>query len=448
MTAPSDQLVAELAELVSIPSVSADAERWDDVRAAGEWVRRRVERTGGTAELVETETLPLVVGEIAASAAPESAPTVLCYAHFDVQPAEPLELWESPPFELTARDGRLYARGSADDKSNLLILLETASSLAAEGALPVNVRFAFDGEEESGGHAIVDWVERDRGRADAAVILDGGRIRADLPAFYLATRGMLYFHVRVRTGNTDMHSGMFGGAALNANHALLRTLVPLLAGPDGRLPEPLRAGIVAATEAERADWARLPDGAEELGHFGAAPMDAQAAAEFHTRVFAEPSLEVNGIAGGSPDLVKTVLPVEARANVSIRLAPGQDPAQIRPVFERLVREAAPAGAQVEILLRNASLPGHTPADDPTVSLAAAAFERALGARPLLIRSGGSLPVFASLVVRGLPTVTTGFCIESESNVHAPNENIPADSLDVGVRAMREVFSAFGALALS
>ena len=442
----ADRLTAELAELVSIPSVSADRDRWGDVRAAAEWVRDRIAASGGGAELVETDTLPLVVGEVPASREPERAPTVLCYAHFDVQPVEPLELWVSPPFELTARDGKLYARGAADDKSNLLILLEAAGSLAAEGALPVNLRFAFDGEEETGGHAIVDWVERDRGPADAAVILDGGRIRADLPAFYLATRGMLYFHVRVRTGRSDLHSGMYGGAALNANHALLRALAPLLAGPDGRLPEPLREGIVQPTAEERADWERLPAGAEELGQYGAAPMDDRAAAEFHTRVFAEPSLEVNGLAGGSPDLVKTVLPVEARANVSMRLAPGQDPERIRPVFERLLREAARPGAEVEISLRNAARPGFTPAGAAAVRLAADAFERALGARPLLVRSGGSLPVFAGLAGRGLQTVTTGFCIESECNVHAPNENIPADALELGVRAMREVFTSFGTLA--
>ena len=253
MTTATDALASDLAELVAIPSVSADSERWDDVRTAGGWVRDRIVRKGGTAELVETHTLPLVVGEVPASASPETAPTLLCYAHFDVQPAEPLGLWESPPFELTARDGKLFGRGAADDKGNLLILLESAAQLAEAGELPINVRFAFDGEEESGGHQIVDWVARDRGRADAALILDGGRIRRDMPSFSLATRGMLYFHVHVRTGHTDMHSGMFGGAALNALHALIRSLSAVLAGADGRLPEPLRAGIAPVTEDERAD---------------------------------------------------------------------------------------------------------------------------------------------------------------------------------------------------
>jgi acetylornithine deacetylase/succinyl-diaminopimelate desuccinylase-like protein len=442
----SNGLVSDLAELVAIPSVSADADRWKDVRAAGEWVRSRIERKGGTAEIVETDTLPLVVGEVPASSTPESAPTVLCYAHFDVQPPEPLDLWESPPFELTARDGKLFGRGAADDKGNLLILLESAAQLADAGELPVNIRFAFDGEEESGGHAIVDWVARDRGRADAAVILDGGRIRRDIPSFSLATRGMLYFHVRVRTGHTDMHSGMFGGVALNAMHALMRSLGAVVAGTDGRLPDPLRAGIAPVTDTERGDWERLPDGADEMSHYGATPMDADAAADFQTRVFAEPSVDVNGIAGGSPDLVKTVLPVEARANVSMRLAPGQDPREIGPVFEQLLRDAAPAGAEVEILLRNSADPALTPAESPTVQLAADAFERSLGVRPLLVRSGGTLPIYAGLVARGLPTVTTGFCVDSEANAHAPNENIPDDALDVGVRTIREVFTAFGQLA--
>jgi acetylornithine deacetylase/succinyl-diaminopimelate desuccinylase-like protein len=183
-----------------------------------------------------------------------------------------------------------------------------------------------------------------------------------------------------------------------------------------------------------------------MSHYGATPMDADAAADFQTRVFAEPSVDVNGIAGGSPDLVKTVLPVQARANVSMRLAPGQDPREIGPVFEQLLRDAAPAGAEVEILLRNSADPALTPAESPTVQLAADAFERSLGVRPLLVRSGGTLPIYAGLVARGLPTVTTGFCVDSEANAHAPNENIPDDALDVGVRTIREVFTAFGQLA--
>jgi acetylornithine deacetylase/succinyl-diaminopimelate desuccinylase-like protein len=445
VTPSSDDLQAALSELIAIPSVSADAAHVDDVRAAGVWVRDRIVSRGGEAELVETERNPLVIGRLRASRGADDAPTVLCYAHYDVQPPDPLELWESSPFELTRRNGNLFARGVADDKGNLFCLVEAAAQLAAAGELPVNVRFAFDGEEEVGGDSVVTWVERDTGPADAAMILDGAMIRRDMPALCVGVRGMLYFHLRLRTGGTDMHSGMFGGAALNAVHALMGVLQGVVAGPDGRLPAALRAGATPPTAEELAAWAMLPPGAEELSHYGATPIAADADDEFHVRVFADTSLDVNGIAGGSPDLVKTVLPVEARANVSIRLAPGQDRDEIRQAFERLVRERVPDGAELEILVRNTAQPAVTATDTAAVRLAADAFEQVVGARPVLVRSGGTLPIYAALVERGLPTFATGFGVESEANVHAPNENVPEDFVEVGVETLREVFRGFAAL---
>ena len=441
-----EELRDQLAELIAIPSVSADPAHAGDVEAAAAWIADLIRSSGGTAELVPRNGgRPLVIGEIAASRHPESAPTVLCYAHFDVQPPDPLDLWDSPPFELTHRDGRLWARGVADDKGNLFVLVEAARGLAAEGALPVNVRLAFDGEEEVGGTSIVDWVAQDDGPADAALILDGAMVRPDLPQFYVGVRGMLYFHLRVRTGTADLHSGMYGGAALNALHALVRALSGVVAGPDGRLPEPLREGVEAPSEEELRAWGALPPGNQMLARVGVAPIASGAGEELYLRTFADTSLDVNGIAGGSPDLVKTVLPVEARANVSIRLAPGQDPDRIETTFERLVRAGLPEGAELTIELRNKAWPAVTPSDSPVVQLAGDAFERTVGARPLLVRSGGTLPIYAGLVSRGLATLATGFGIESEANVHAPNENVPDDALAVGVETMREVLRSLGQL---
>jgi acetylornithine deacetylase/succinyl-diaminopimelate desuccinylase-like protein len=445
VTPSPDELRDSLAELIAIPSVSADSAHTADIVAAAEWVAARIRDGGGSAELVPWGTRPLVIGEFAASERPESAPTVLCYAHFDVQPPDPLELWESSPFELTQRDGRLYARGVADDKGNLFALVEAVRQLAATGELPVNVRFAFDGEEEVGGDSIVEWVAADAGRADAALILDGGMIRRGQPAFAVAVRGMLYVHLSVRTGTTDMHSGMFGAAALNATHALMAALSGVLPGSDGRLPDELRVGATPPSDDELAAWAQLPSGDDQLSHYGAVPIGPGAAEEFYLRTFADTALDVNGIAGGSPDLVKTVLPVNARANVSIRLAPGQDPETIRASFERLLRQGLPAGAELEIEVRNSARPALTPTDAPAIQLAASAFEKVVGAPPLLVRSGGTLPIYAGLVDRGLPTLATGFGIESECNVHAPNENVPEDAIELGVATMREVFVRLGEL---
>jgi acetylornithine deacetylase/succinyl-diaminopimelate desuccinylase-like protein len=439
VTPSSNTLRDQLAELISIPSVSADAAHADDIEAAAAWVAERIRDGGGTAELVPWGLRPLVIGEIPASGKPETAPTILCYAHFDVQPPDPLELWESPPFELTRRDGKLFARGVADDKGNLFMLVEAARQLAEEGALPVNVRFAFDGEEEVGGDSIVEWLEQDGGRADAALILDGAMASREQPIFYVGVRGMLYFHLRVRTGTTDMHSGMFGAAALNATHALMRALANVVPRADGYVPDALRAGATPPSEEELAAWAQLPSGSEQLTHYGAMPIAPGAGDDFYLRTFADTSLDVNGIASGSPDLVKTVLPVEARANVSIRLAPGQEPDEIRGAFERLVRQGLPEGAELEITVKNTARPALTPTDAPAIRLAGDAFEQVVGARPLLVRTGGTLPIYAGLVARGLPTLATGFGIESECNVHAPNENVPEDALDLGVATLREVF---------
>ena len=446
VTPSQEELQRQLAELIAIPSVSADSDHAADVERAAAWVADRIRGAGGTADIVPWNGgRPLVIGEVVASERPESAPTILCYAHFDVQPPDPLELWDTPPFELTPRDGRLYARGVADDKGNLFMLVEAVRQLAEAGELPVNVRFGFDGEEEIGGDSIVQWVEQDERGADAALILDGAMARRGQPVFYVGVRGMLYFHLRVRTGTTDMHSGMFGAAALNAGHALITALASVLPGADGHLPDELRAGATPPSDEELSAWAQLPPGTEQLSHYGAVPIASGATDEFYLRTFADTSLDVNGFASGSPDLVKTVLPVEARANVSIRLAPGQDPDEIRHAFERLVREATPAGAELEITVRNRAHPALTPTDAPAIRLAGDAFEHVVGARPLLVRSGGTLPIYAGLVRRGLPTLATGFGIESECNVHAPNENVPEDALEVGVTTMREVFLRLGQL---
>ena len=432
----------ELSEFIGIPSVSADADHADDVRAAGEWICDFVRRAGGEAELRDWDGHPLALGELRASSG-DGAPTVICYGHFDVQPPAPLDLWQSDPFEATLREGRLYARGVADDKGQLYMLLKAAEQLAAEGTLPVDLRFCCDGEEETGGHSIVDFLAGDERGGDACVIFDSAMLRPGVPLFNLSTRGLIYFHLRVRTGQRDLHSGVFGGAALNALHALIRTLDAVLA-KDGRLPEPLRAGIVEPTSEELAGWAELTPGAEELAGQGARPMDPRAAGEFYLRTFGEPALDVHGIEGGSPQLQKTVLPVEAHANLSIRLAPGQDPEQVAPELELLLREAAPDDAELEVTRLSSSPPGRVDPESPVVQLGLDAFERALGTKPLLARSGGTLPIVPALAEKGIPTILTGFAVP-DSNIHSPNENLIADYLPLGVSAARELYQAFAEL---
>jgi acetylornithine deacetylase/succinyl-diaminopimelate desuccinylase-like protein len=254
VTRPLDPAwLAELEEFLRIPSVSADSTHADDVRRACEWVCNFVRRSGGTADVVPgSATIPLAVGEIPASTEPDKAASVMIYGHFDVQPPAPLDEWVDPPFEPTVRDGRLYARGAADDKGQLYAQLRAAAELAAANALPVNVRVVSDGEEEIGGHSIVDFLDADDRGADACVIFDGLMERQDVPSVWIATRGLVAFKVQVRTGERDLHSGIYGNAVLNAVHALHQALGGVLPREDGKLPEPLRVGATKPTEEELA----------------------------------------------------------------------------------------------------------------------------------------------------------------------------------------------------
>jgi acetylornithine deacetylase/succinyl-diaminopimelate desuccinylase-like protein len=433
----------ELAELLRIPSISADEAHKTDVVKAAEWVRDFIRAAGGDADVVDWHGQPLAIGEVRASQNADAAPTLICYAHFDVQPPDPLELWQSPPFEPEIRGDYLYGRGTVDDKGHLYMLLAAARDLAQAGTLPVNVRFCCDGEEETGGHSIVEFVEQDERGADAGIIFDSGMIRRDVPAFDVATRGMAYFHVTVRTGERDLHSGMYGGAALNAAHAIMQTLQGVVAR-DGTLAEPLRKGIAPVSDEELAGWQELPAGTEELSDQGARPKDPDAARDFYRRTFAEPAVDVNGIHTGSPVLQKTVLPVEAVANVSIRLAPGQTVEAIAPEVERLLREAAPDGADVQVELWSSSPPGLVSPDAKAVQLGLDAFERVVGRRPALIRSGGSIPILAALSDKGIPTIVTGFGLP-DSQIHSPNERLVAEYVPLGIETARELFLALAEL---
>jgi acetylornithine deacetylase/succinyl-diaminopimelate desuccinylase-like protein len=245
------------------------------------------------------------------------------------------------------------------------------------------------------------------------------------------------------TGERDLHSGAFGGAALNAAHALLRALDGVLPR-DGRLPDALRLGTEPVADAELAAWAELEAGASVLAGQGARPADADAAEDLYVRTWAEPALDVHALAAGAPQLMKTIVPAAAEAMLSLRLAPGQSLAQLAPEVERLLRAAAPAGAELEVTLLAGCDPGRFDPEAPAITLAADAFERALGTRPLLVRSGGSIPIVPALAARGIATVLTGFDLP-EGNIHAPNERLLVEHLELGVRAARELFRSWGEL---
>jgi acetylornithine deacetylase/succinyl-diaminopimelate desuccinylase-like protein len=428
----------ELGAFLAIPSVSADPAHAADVERAAEWVAAKVRDLGGEAEAREEGRL--VVGEIGGS---PDAPTVLVYGHYDVQPPAPLELWESDPFRAEVRGEWLYARGVADDKGQLWMQLKAIEELVAEGSVPVNVRVACDGEEETGGDSIIRYLADDEGPADACVVLDGWMKRRNTPEFVVATRGLVALDVEVRTGERDLHSGHYGGTALNAIHALAQALTALFPR-GGRLPEPLRAGVMHPSADEAEGWLELPPGADELARVGAVPLDDRADEDFYERVFVEPSLDVTGILGGKPGLRNTTLVSRASAGITIRVAPGQDPAVLAGAAEELLREALPAGASLEIVKSDLTPPAVLPRDTDVLAAAQDAFEGVFGRRPLIVRAGGTLPIAAALAARGIPTVMAGLALP-DSHTHSPNERMLLETFPLGVAATRETYRALGSL---
>src|SRR5215210_2507703 len=428
-------LLDQLVDWLRIPSISTGGGDPADLRRAAEWAADHVRRAGGEAELVQVgDGNPLVVGDL--RAARGDAPTVLIYGHYDVQGAGDLSAWTSPPFEPDVRDGR----GAADDKGNFWPLLSVACELAAAGELPVNVRVVVEGEEEAGSESIGEWIRADERGADAAIVFDSGMVDERTPAITVGLRGMLMAQIRVRTGTRDLHSGIYGGSVLNALHVLHGMLAEVVPGPDGRLREELRAGIAAPAQAERDSWTRLPPGEQVLAKVGGRPAYPGAADEYYERNGADASLDVNEVVGGEP---RTLVPATARATVSLRLAPGQRAAEIGPVLERLLRDAAPDGAEVEMAWHRAD-PSLFEPELPALVLGAQAIERATGTAPALVRSGGSIPVVAEFAARSIPTIVTGFVLPDDA-FHAPDESYRLESLELGARTARELLLALAEL---
>lgn len=432
-----------LEALLAVPSVSGLLEHGPDMERAARLVADEIRRAGGTAEVRRGAVHPLVVGEVPPSDGDPDAPVVLAYGHYDVQPVGDTTLWQTPPFTPTVVDGRLVARGACDDKGCLFMLLAATQRLAAEGRLGVRVRFLVDGEEESAGSSAVDWVagETSLGAAAAALIFDGSMIGPGRPAFYVGLRGISYMRVTVRAAEHDGHSGLFGGAALNAAHALMTVLGAVTSPWDGPRPE-ISEGALPPTPEELAAWAALPPGASVLADSGFVPADPAAADEFYLRTTALPAVDVHGIACGDAGVVATSIPAVARATLSVRVAPGQDAMVVGQRVERMMREAAPPGARVEVEDLETAQPAMVDPSHPVVRRAADAVERAIGWRPAPVRIGGSLPIVAALVARELPVILTGFYLP-EDGVHAPNEGISLEHLDVGTRAAVAILESFG-----
>jgi acetylornithine deacetylase/succinyl-diaminopimelate desuccinylase-like protein len=439
---PSPQLLEELIEWLKIPSISSGGGDPAALKSAAEWAAAKISDAGGWAEVLPGEINPLVVGRLKADRG--NAPTVMIYGHYDVQSPDPLELWTTPPFEPTIRGDRLYGRGTSDDKGNFYPLLYVAAALARDHALPVNVRILIEGEEETAGETVMQWLASDNEKTDCAIVFDSDMLDARTPALTLGVRGIVMMGVEVRTARHDLHSGMYGGSILNANHVLLQMLARVMPGSDGRVPEELRRGADEPTEEELQAWARLPSGGAVLEEVGGRPLLPSSGAEYYERNWADASVDVHGVEGGDARQIRTMVPCTAQARVSLRLAPGQSTADAAPEFKRLLEAGAPQGAEVEVSVLSTGEPAVFDPSSPPLKPAAEALEKVCGRPTALTRVGGSLPVLAAFADKQIPAIVTGFALAGDG-IHGPDESFRLQSLRFGELSAHEMFTRLQAL---
>jgi acetylornithine deacetylase/succinyl-diaminopimelate desuccinylase-like protein len=442
-----ERLLNELKEFLRIPSISTLPEHAADVRRAAQFVADRL--TAAQLEnvrVISTDRHPLVYADWLHA---PGKPTVLCYGHYDVQPADPLELWHSPPFEPTIRNGNIYARGSADDKGQMYSHVKAIEALqAVHGKLPVNVKFLIEGEEEVGGASIARYVEEHPGelKADVALVSDTNMYAPGLPTLDVGLRGLVYMEVEAHGPARDLHSGMYGGAAPNAVFGLIELLSKMKsAGGEIKIPgiyddvEPPSAG-------ELASWKSLPFSEKDFlkNEVGSTRLTGESKFSVLERVWARPTFEVHGIAGGFTGAgSKTVIPATATAKVSIRLVPKQDPGKVIAAFEKFVKAKTPKGitAKVKVLGQSPGLVVKT--DHPAIQVAAKAFSDIYGKPTVFVRSGGSIPIVGDFAAHlGIPTILMGFGLPDDG-LHSPNEKYAIENYYKGIATIAHFLEIYG-----
>ena len=435
----------ELFEFLRIPSVSAQPVHDADTRAAAEWVKRALEQAGLTAVVHDTPGHPVVVGEWRGAGA--DAPTVLVYGHYDVQPPEPLDLWTSPPFEPEVRNGRLYARGSVDDKGQLFLHIKALEAhLATRHTLPCNIVVVAEGEEEVGSSNLEPFIARNREMlaADAVVISDSAMFAEGMPSIQSSLRGLSYFQIDVQGPSGDLHSGSYGGAVVNPAMALARILATMhddnghvaIAGfYDDVSPFPERV-IKGMRE--------LPHSDEEFKReIGVKSLGGESGFTTLEKLWTRPTCEVNGLLSGyTGEGAKTVLPAKAMAKVSCRLVPDQDPERIEALFDEHVKKVAPDGVTVKVTYVHGGRPWRADLSGPIFDAARRALQAAFGSDPVIVGEGGSIPVVGDFQrILGAPVLLVGFGLPGE-NAHAPDEWMSVDNFRRGMRAMAALWDEY------
>jgi acetylornithine deacetylase/succinyl-diaminopimelate desuccinylase-like protein len=431
----------ELAELLRIPSVSADSRQRGEVRRAAEWMLSQFQRLGLAAELVETRGHPLVYAE---SPPVPSAPVALVYGHYDVQPPEPLEEWISPPFEPAVRDGNIYARGATDDKGQMLTHVKSVEAwMKSQGKLPIQVKFLIEGEEEVGSEQLTPYVRkhRDQLACNCIVISDCCQFAPGVPAITYGLRGIAYYELRLRGPRQDLHSGTFGGAVTNPANALVELLASLK-DKIGRIQLPgFYDDVIPLTEREREEFRGLPQtDAEFMNQIGVKGIFGEAGYTSLERRWARPTLDINGLTSGyQGEGAKTVLPARASAKFSFRLVPNQNPSKITQSLRSFLQSRLPPGIELELIDHHGAPGVVVELDSPYMRAAAKAIEAGFGRQPVYIREGGSIPIVTTFSQELKADVLLLGWGQNDDNTHSPNEKFSLEDYHRGTLASAQLW---------
>ena len=439
------RILGELFEFLRIPSVSARSEHNGDTARAADWLKQSLEKIGMTATIHATAGHPIVLGEWRHA---NGAPTVLVYGHYDVQPVEPVDLWTSPPFEPTVRDGKIYARGSVDDKGQLFLHVKALEAhLATRKRLPLNIVLLAEGEEEVGSANLEQFISKNRKllKADVAVISDSSMFAPGQPSILSSLRGLAYFQIDVQGPKCDLHSGSYGGAVVNPATALAK-IIATFHDENGHIAIEGFYDKVREWEPEIREQMRgLPFNEKEfLEEVGAPSLDGEKGYSILERLWTRPTCEVNGLLSGyTGEGAKTVLPAKAMAKVSCRLVPDQDPAEIEKLMDTHVSKVAPKGVTVTVKHLHGGRPWKAKLDGPIFDAARRALAKAFEREPVIVGEGGSIPVVDDFQrILGTPVLLVGFGLPGE-NAHAPDEWMSTDNFRKGMIAMAALWDEYG-----
>lgn len=442
-----ERFLEELKALLRIPSISADRQYAGDVREAAQFVKERLDEAGVQhTEIMETEGHPIVYGDIIKD---PSLPTVLVYGHYDVQPPDPLELWDTPPFEPEVRDNKIYARGAADDKGQMYMHVKAVEALLSTTGLPVNVRFMIEGEEEVGSANLEAFVEQHREKfaADIVLISDTGIISNEHPSITTGLRGLCYMEVTVTGPNRDLHSGMYGGMVANPANVLCEMIASLHDEQHRVTIDGFYDDVIAVSDEEREEMTKAPFDEEAFkASLGIDEVHGESGYSTRERVSIRPTLDVNGMwSGYTGEGAKTVLPSTAHAKISMRLVPGQRSEKIAGLFEQHIKKIAPPTVKVDVMRQHGGEPAVTPIDSNAYQAASKAFETVWGKKPFPVREGGSIPI-VELFERLLDTKTVllGFGLDEDA-IHSPNESYGLFNYYKGIETICSFYQHYATL---